>query len=291
MIPNPAAALSAVLLLAALLAGGCSRWESGATGCPGPLEERSCVRPGSGSEEDERPAGTGMGTGTGTGTGAGAGAGAGTGGEGDTGERAVLVGEVVNARDLGGIPLADDAEVAAGLLFRGPPLAALSADGCDQLAELGVRTVIDLRIDSERASKPSAACAQEQAAIVLAPLPIPYSVSPDDYLADLYTSESIVEAFRALGDADAYPIYFHCTFGRDRTAVLAAVILLALGADRDAIMDDYLLSGATVGAYPQSLAAVLDEVQAQGGIDSFLASAGVAGEWIETLRTTAVPAP
>ncbi|HMI89751.1 MAG TPA: tyrosine-protein phosphatase, partial [Polyangiales bacterium] len=140
----------------------------------------------------------------------------------------------------------------------------------------------------ERASKPTAPCAQEQTASVLAPLPIPYSVSPTDYLADLNTSESMVEVFRTLGDPDAYPVYFHCTWGRDRTAVVAAVILLALGAERDAIMDDNLLSRATVGAYPESLEAVLDEVEARGGIDAFLAAAGVADEWIATLRATAV---
>jgi hypothetical protein len=132
---------------------------------------------------------------------------------------------------------------------------------------------------------------QEQATSVLAPLPIPYSVSPTDYLADLNTDTSMVEVFRTLGDADAYPVYFHCTWGRDRTAVLAAVILLALGAERDAIMDDYLLSRATVGAYPASLEAVLDEVKDRGGIDAFLTDAGVDAEWVATLRATAVAAP
>jgi protein-tyrosine phosphatase len=207
------------------------------------------------------------------------------------GPRSVLVGAVVNARDLGGIPLTDDAAVADGVLFRGPPLANLSSDGCEQVAALGVRTVIDLREEAERTSKPSAPCVQEQAASVLAPLPIPYSVSPTDYLADLNTDTSMVEVFRTLGDADAYPVYFHCTWGRDRTAVLAAVILLALGADRDAIMDDYLLSRATVGAYPESLEAVLDEVEARGGVDAFLTDAGVDEEWVATLRATAVSAP
>jgi protein-tyrosine phosphatase len=205
-----------------------------------------------------------------------------------TAERAILVGEVVNARDLGGTPLPDGAEVRRRVLFRGPPLVGLSPDGCAAVAALGVRTVIDLRTDDARAAAPNDPCVHDQANVIDAPLPIPYDVSPEDYVADLNTTDSIALAFQALGDAEAYPIYFHCTWGRDRTGVLAAVILSALGADRGAIMDDYLLSRATVGAYPESLSAVLDELEQRGGIDAYLADAGIARAWVDTLRARAI---
>ena len=201
---------------------------------------------------------------------------------------AVLVGHVVNARDLGGVPLAGSATVAEGALFRGPPLAPLTDAGCRELEQLGIRTIIDLRVDSEWQSKPDADCAQQQARVVHAPLPIPYSVSTQDYITDLHTHGSIALAFEALGDPDAYPIYFHCTWGRDRTGVLASVILLALGADRDDILDEYLLSLATVGAYPQSLEGMLDELELGGGVEAYLESAGVPAEAVETLRSRAI---
>jgi len=308
MIPNRSAARCAVPLLG-LLAAGCWSLQSTPPECLGSRDERSCVRAGQarakvapaprvGVPSADRNSGSSQAGTSATGTG-----GAGTGSLAGAvamapepepavaGPRSVLVGAVVNARDLGGIPLAGDAAVVEGVLFRGPPLANLSEAGCGQLAELEVHTVIDLRQEPERASKPTAQCAEEQTESVLAPLPIPYSVSPTDYLVDLNTSESMMEVFRTLGDPDAYPVYFHCTWGRDRTAVVAAVILLALGADRDAIMDDYLLSQATVGAYPKSLEAVLDEVEAGGGIDAFLASSGIDEAWVATLRATAVASP
>lgn len=197
---------------------------------------------------------------------------------------AILVGMVENARDLGGVALANGAVVANGALFRGPPLAPFSDAACSEFERLGVRTILDLRIDSERASKPDAPCAQAQATVVHAPLPIPFSVSTQDYINDLYTYDSIALAFRALGDPDAYPIYFHCTWGRDRTGVLAAVILLALGADRDAILDEYLLSLDSVGAFPESLDGMIDEIEASGGIEAYLKAAGIPPKSVEALR-------
>jgi hypothetical protein len=205
--------------------------------------------------------------------------------------RPILEGELTNARDLGGTPLGTDAVVPHGVLYRGPPLAGLSELGCAELGELGVATIVDLRIQSERDAKPQDACALEQADLLLAPLPVPYNVSPDDYIADLNATDSIAEVFRALGDDAAYPVYFHCTWGRDRSGVLAALILSALGADREDIMQEYLRSRASVGAYPRSLDAMLDELERQGGIDAYLEAAGVSADQVATLRArAAVPA-
>jgi protein-tyrosine phosphatase len=95
-------------------------------------------------------------------------------------------------------------------------------------------------------------------------MPIPYNVSPADYVADLNASASIAAAFTVLGDPAAYPVYIHCTYGRDRTGVLAAVILSALGAKRADILQEYLISQRTVGATPASLTAVLDEIELRG---------------------------
>jgi hypothetical protein len=201
--------------------------------------------------------------------------------------RPILAGELTNARDMGGTALGVGAAVPYGVLFRGPPLASLSELGCGELTELGVRTIVDLRIQSEREAAPEDACALEQADLVLAPLPVPYDVSPADYIADLNATESIAEAFRVLGDDSAYPVYFHCTYGRDRTGVLGALILLSLGATRADIVQEYLLSRATVGAYPRSLNAMLDELECQGGVDAYLQAAGVSDDQLATLRARA----
>jgi protein-tyrosine phosphatase len=222
------------------------------------------------------------------GTEAGVGGGAGDSGEGGASGcapgRFVLTNSVTNARDLGGTPLADGGVVACGAIFRGPPLAGFEQPACDDFARLGIRTVIDLRQESERISKPESNCVVAGASIVTAPLPIPYGLSPTDYIADLNTLDSMALIVKTLGTDAAYPVYVHCTWGRDRTGVVSAVVLLALGASRDAIMQEYLLSQPLVGAYPTSLKAVLDEIERQGGIEAYLGTVGVTPEQLATLR-------
>jgi protein-tyrosine phosphatase len=203
--------------------------------------------------------------------------------------RRVLTDEVVNARDIGGTPLENGATVACGLLFRGAMLSSLSQRGCDAFAQLGIRTVIDLRTPTERDSSPEAKCIQEWAKIVRAPLPTPYSVSPQDYLADLYTADSIAKAFDVLGDPDAYPIYINCVHGRDRTGVVVAVILLALGATPDGVLAEYQLTReAGLSSYPDSLQAVFDEIERLGGVERYLLQMGVTRDEIDTLRSQVI---
>ncbi|MBO5970799.1 MAG: tyrosine-protein phosphatase, partial [Clostridia bacterium] len=67
------------------------------------------------------------------------------------------------------------------------------------------------------------------------------------YLSDTYrtmiSSEPSLRALREFFDVlleDDGAVLWHCTQGKDRTGVVAAAILLALGVDRDAIMRDYM---------------------------------------------------
>ena len=203
--------------------------------------------------------------------------------------RRVLVDEVVNARDLGGTPLADGNTVACNELFRAAAPASLSPAGCAEFADLGINTVIDLRVEAEIASVPHSACVSEQATIIHAPMPVPYDVSPEDYIADLDAVDSVAASFAVLGDESAYPVYFHCTYGRDRSGVLAALVLLALGAQRDAIMTEYELTAvAGLSAFPASLEAVLDEIDRRGGVQAVLQAAGVTQNEIDVLRAQVV---
>jgi protein-tyrosine phosphatase len=190
---------------------------------------------------------------------------------------------IQNARDLGGIPLAGGRTVKCGMLFRGPPLT-LTADGCGNYENLGVRVVVDLRQGHERAGKPDANCTADDETVIAAPLPIPYNVSAENYIADLNTLDSMALIFHALGTEAGYPMYFHCTWGRDRTAVVAAVILTALGASREAIMTDYNISASTVGAFPASLEATLDELERRGGVEAYYAELGVTADELAFLR-------
>jgi len=193
--------------------------------------------------------------------------------------------DVTNVRDLGGTSLSDGRHVACGQLLRGAPLT-LSSQGCQAFAELGVKSVVDLRTDSERASVPEAACVTAE--LVAAPFPVPYGLSADDYLRDLHETTALATAFHTFGDSGAYPIYFHCTFGRDRTGIIGALLLLALGATRETVMSEYLLSKPFVGAYPDALDAVLDEVESRGGVERVLQDAGITDAELSTLRERAI---
>lgn len=200
----------------------------------------------------------------------------------------VLPGYVTNVRDLGKIPVAGGA-LACGAIYRGGPLKDLKDVGCEQVAALGLGTIIDLRMPSEQASTPNSACVSARR--VSAPLPIPYGLGKADYLKDFNEVASIATIFHTFGDPAAYPVYFHCTFGRDRTGVVSALLLSALGVSREDIVTDYLLSKATVGAYPDSLDAVLDEIAARGGAEAVLAGVGITSDELAVLRSHVEPAP
>jgi hypothetical protein len=121
--------------------------------------------------------------------------------------------------------------------------------------------------------------------MVLAPMPIPYNVSPADYVADLDAKDSVAAVFAVLADESAYPVDIHCVYGRDRTGVISAIILLALGASADVVMTDYKLTEeAGLSVYPNSLAAVLNAIAQQGGIVAYLASAGITSDTIARIR-------
>lgn len=195
----------------------------------------------------------------------------------------LLTADLRGARDLGGVVTGKGATRCRALL-RGPALSPLGAASCSELQRLGVRTIIDLRTAAERSAAPDDACTAA-AATVVAPLPIPYNLSPSDYLADLHASESLRLVFTTLGADAAYPAYVHCTYGRDRTGVVSALALSAVGVPRDVVLAEYQRTAAAgYATAPASLEAVLDEIARAGGAPAVLRAAGVPDEALETLQ-------
>jgi protein-tyrosine phosphatase len=196
---------------------------------------------------------------------------------------------LTNARDLGGIAVGPSASVACGAIYRSAAPVGLSQQGCSDFWRLGIRTVIDLRTQSESLASPDSACVAQTSSMVPAPMPVPYNVSAADYVADLNATDSVVAVFTVLADESTYPVDIHCVYGRDRTGVMAAVILLALGATADDVMTDYRLSAsAGLGAYPGSLSAVLSTIAQRGGIETYLAGAGVDADTLAKVRARLV---
>ncbi|WP_281941418.1 tyrosine-protein phosphatase [Micromonospora sp. AKA38] len=156
-----------------------------------------------------------------------------------------------NFRDLGGWRTDDRRTVARGRLYRSDSLAKLAGDDLARFAALGVRTVIDLRYPWEIADRGRA---PESPGVTWHNLSIEHrtyvqadidpDVDPWRYLADRYAEvaeDGVVELRRAVEVIahDAHPLVFHCASGKDRTGLLAALVLALLGVDTDQIAADF----------------------------------------------------
>jgi protein tyrosine phosphatase (PTP) superfamily phosphohydrolase (DUF442 family) len=198
----------------------------------------------------------------------------------------IITTELTNGRDLGGLSTPDGGATQCGQVYRSAVLSRLRPDtGCAQFAALGIKTVIDLRVDSERQGAPNASCLEPGARQLTASMPIPYNVSVSDYSTDLHTDDAVRTLFATLGDEANYPVLFHCTYGRDRTGIAAALVLLTLGVSREEIMRDYQRTADNgISTTPASLQATLDELDRLGGVEAHLTSIGVSASSLATLR-------
>lgn len=156
-----------------------------------------------------------------------------------------------NLRDLGGYPAAGGRTTAWGRLFRGDGLHRLDPADCEAL---GLTTVLDLRTHDEIARRgrlEADGVAWHHLPLIQAiwdPGWLTEAMTPERFLADRYLAmldegaDAIGSALRILAEADRLPAAFHCAAGKDRTGVLAALVLSLLGVDDDTIAADYGLS-------------------------------------------------
>ena len=165
-----------------------------------------------------------------------------------------LLAGAFNFRDLGGLPLADGRRTRHGLLFRSDTLQALTPGDLAELRDrIGLRAVIDLRLASEVADEGRGPLAQAGGVhYVNAPLEMASTegIAPDQVLNRLYlqclASPSLAVAVTRIAEQAGEPTVFHCAAGKDRTGVVAAVVLSLLGVTEAAIVDDYLASAANM---------------------------------------------
>lgn len=189
----------------------------------------------------------------------------------------------MNTRDLGGYPAADGKTIRWRTLIRSGHLSSLTEAGCQTFGELGIKTVIDLRMDSECSSSPPASCVTEVAKVVNVRMEKILPPSAETYLALMESAEgSVAPLFETLSQAETYPVLYHCIIGRDRANFANALIMAALGASHETILEEYRLGEGVEDAW---IEAVLDEIDAQGGIDAYLAARGVPAAQVEALRS------
>lgn len=174
----------------------------------------------------------------------------------------VELGGVYNVRDLGGYPGRDSRRVRTGMLFRSSSLHRLQDAQAWQ--GFGARCVVDLRYDRERDAFPLPDFIVGDTHAPLLPDHWRSDAEAKKRPADEFLSlvfhemlelggESVREILHALAKPDAYPAVFFCMAGKDRTGVLAAILLSLLGVSEDDIVADFELSGAEVVALVEHL--------------------------------------
>jgi protein-tyrosine phosphatase len=169
----------------------------------------------------------------------------------------------MNFRDLGGYRTGDGRRVRWGLVFRSDGLQDLTDDDLALLRLLGIRVVHDFRYDLERQRRPSRLPAD--GSILVEALTIGGEAGQEREILDLVMAGEITEIgmdfmidtyvemlesgaasfgrlLTSLADRERLPALFHCTAGKDRTGVAAALLLSLLGVDEETILDDYELS-------------------------------------------------
>jgi len=243
----------------------------------------------------------------------------------EAGPRQVLFEALFNVRDLGGYPTTDGRVTRWRTLYRADGLNRIVGPDLERLAELGLHTVLDLRTHGEL---------EERGRFPIESIPVAYhhlpvlretwehwdvdaDVDAVAFLAERYRemlddgAPALAEALTILADAVAYPAVFHCAAGKDRTGVLAAVILGLLGVDDDTVADDYGLSHLAMDTlvdwvrtnFPENLDAMTDQpaaflaappramhellgwVQAEhGSMEGYASSIGVGADVVSGLR-------
>lgn len=139
-------------------------------------------------------------------------------------------------------------------LYRADSLGKLQSDDWNRFLQLRIRTIIDLRYPWEIQAKGLVPEAERftyaNYSIEHRPYDqaeIPAEIDPWRFLADRFAEVALdgVKEIRqaielvAVGEG---PVVFHCTSGKDRTGLIAALILVLLNVSREQILTDFALT-------------------------------------------------
>lgn len=191
--------------------------------------------------------------------------------------RAVLLDGTLNTRDLGGYETRDGRKVRWGMLFRSDELEDLDEADLLALERLGLRTVIDLRSPAEREDAPDRL--PPGVATIFVPFSHP-SMDPsritsrilrgdasEGYFGSLLNranrsfaldhGSELAQVVETLARPGMLPALFHCTYGKDRTGFVAAMVLSLVGVPWETVAEDFLLSNAMLADHIDRTAALI----------------------------------
>jgi protein-tyrosine phosphatase len=160
-----------------------------------------------------------------------------------------------NVRDLGGLPTADGRKTRWSAVIRSDVPGRLTEAGWQALWDYGVRTVIDLRGAQEAVEYPYEPGGEtaEKPAYVNLPLEHYYPhvgelIQRAESRGEVYHiildhyPDLIAAALRAIGNAEPGGVVIHCHAGKDRTGMIAALLLGLAGVAADLVAADYAVS-------------------------------------------------
>ena len=175
----------------------------------------------------------------------------------------------VNVRDLGGYATSDGGSIRWKTLLRADNVGSLPPSSQAALIEYGVRTVIDLRRDSQLQASPNVFAGSPEVAFYHRPMigdetPEELAASSDlarSWLERIESMENnterktaaycirldtrqpqIGQTLSTLAAPRTLPALFHCVGGQDRTGIIAALLLGIAGVPVETIVEDYALT-------------------------------------------------
>lgn len=180
-------------------------------------------------------------------------------------ERVIHLEGTTNTRDIGGYQTSDLRTVRWGQIIRSENLSRLTAGDFRKLEDMGVKTVIDLRTNREHDESPTVWKGDNPPQFFHFPIgdvqhewfKSQRRMLKGNRFTEDESLQHMVEGYRMIADVGPasyqqlmdlvlepsnWPILIHCNAGKDRSGVAVALILEAIGVDRETIMEEYLLT-------------------------------------------------
>lgn len=159
-----------------------------------------------------------------------------------------------NVRDLGGYPTGASLVTKKQAFLRGDALHNLTGEDCRQLFDYGVRCVIDLRSAEEIGRAPDR-LSVKYPEIEYVHIPIQDHIHGARYTEDfppsmwqLYgwilddSGDKLRAVFETMARLPNDCVLFHCTGGKDRTGIVAMLLLELAGVEDALIIEDYAVT-------------------------------------------------
>ncbi|MCJ8013513.1 tyrosine-protein phosphatase [Paenibacillus sp. KQZ6P-2] len=232
-------------------------------------------------------------------------------------ERRLSLSGAYNVRDLGGYSTMDGRTIHWGRFYRADGLHKLTEDDQKALLVRGLHTVIDLRHEHELKQFKNVFSDSNEVAYYNVSLVNPATTNRKDIhtLGDLYidmldnVQPELLRVFQLLASGGGQAVLFHCSAGKDRTGVTAALLLGLAGVPEETIIADYSLTGECIaplmeelrkgkpeglpdesydkflGSDPGNMIMMLEHLKAKyGGAENYLASIGLTEPELNALR-------